>query len=50
MKETNKLLKAILAHCKDCCCGYIDGKVDCENTTCSLYSFMPYGKKKKSKN
>jgi hypothetical protein len=35
---------AILAHCWECMGNYIDGKLDCENTRCALYSFMPYRK------
>lgn len=39
-------LNAIKAKCHDCQCQYLDGKSDCENTMCELYSFMPYAKKK----
>ena len=31
-----------LAKCFECCCGYIDGKVDCEVPSCALYPIMPY--------
>jgi hypothetical protein len=34
--------EAIMAHCYDCMGGYTDGNVDCEMSTCSLYSYMPY--------
>lgn len=40
LKVTHK--NAILAKCKDCMADYADGKIDCGNTWCSLYSFMPY--------
>lgn len=39
--------KAILAKCKDCMCNYVDGRLDCEIETCSLYPWMPYGKLRK---
>ncbi len=42
--------KAVLAKCKDCMCNYVDGRLDCEIETCSLYFWMPYGKLKKRKN
>jgi hypothetical protein len=35
---------AILAQCHECMGYYADGRVDCESTQCSLYSFMPYRK------
>lgn len=35
-------LNAIKAHCHECMGQYIDGRDDCENTTCALYSYMPY--------
>jgi flagellar biosynthesis/type III secretory pathway ATPase len=34
--------QAIMAKCYDCMGYYLDGKVDCEDTDCSLYPFMPY--------
>jgi hypothetical protein len=39
------LKNAVLAQCHMCLGYYRDGKVDCENTKCSLYSWMPYRKK-----
>ncbi len=42
-KVTHK--NAILAKCHDCCGGYLDGRKDCGNTSCSLYPYMPYAKK-----
>ena len=40
----NKLSKAraIDAKCADCSGYYVDGKVDCEITTCPLYPYMLY--------
>ena len=35
-------MKSILAKCWDCIGHYVDGKKDCENPTCPLYSYMPY--------
>jgi len=35
---------AILAKCHDCMGGYVDGKSDCGNTKCSLYSWKLYRK------
>lgn len=32
----------ILAHCYDCMNYYVDGRVDCKNSRCVLYSNMPY--------
>ncbi len=37
--------KAIDAKCWDCVGAYADGKVDCENTQCPLYAYMPYAKR-----
>lgn len=34
----------IRAKCFDCMSDYIDGRVDCENTVCSLYRSSPYRK------
>jgi hypothetical protein len=42
MKPTRK--EAILQHCWQCVGFYQDGKLDCENPRCPLYSYMPYGK------
>jgi hypothetical protein len=36
---------AILLQCHQCMGFYQEGKIDCEVTNCSLYSFMPYAKK-----
>lgn len=33
---------AIIAHCHQCMGYYLDGKIDCENVSCPLYSYMPY--------
>ncbi len=41
--------KAILFKCKDCMCDYVDGRLDCEIETCSLYPWMPYGKLRRKK-
>lgn len=38
-------LLAIRAQCAECCGFYADGMVDCENTRCSLYNWMPFKKK-----
>jgi hypothetical protein len=38
------LAQAVRAKCYDCCCGYVDGKVDCGSFTCSLHPFMAYNK------
>ena len=47
-KKPEKLTRslAIRYKCHDCLAQYEDGKVDCENRDCALYSFMPYRKKK----
>jgi len=34
--------RAIRAKCYDCMGYFADGKVDCEQTNCPLYPFMPY--------
>jgi hypothetical protein len=39
---TRKL--AILHQCHECMGHYQDGKTDCENVRCPLYSFMPYAR------
>lgn len=31
--------------CADCMGHWVDGKVDCENTVCEMYTYMPYRKK-----
>lgn len=38
--------EAMLAHCYDCCGGYVDGAKSCEIETCSMYAYMPYRKDK----
>lgn len=43
LKVTRK--NAMESFCHDCMGQYVDGKTDCENVKCSLYSFMPYAKK-----
>ena len=35
-------MEAVLAKCAECCCGYVDGRYDCEIPACPLYQFMPY--------
>lgn len=47
-KKPAKLTRALAIRykCHDCLAQYTDGKVDCENNDCALYSFMPYKKKK----
>jgi hypothetical protein len=45
MEDLNITLKnAVNAFCHNCTGYYSDGLVDCENTRCSLYSWMPYRK------
>jgi hypothetical protein len=44
------MIKAIKAKCKNCMCDYVDGRLDCEIETCSLYYWMPYGKLRKKRN
>ena len=34
--------EAMRAKCKECRCGYADGRVDCEISHCALYPWMPY--------
>lgn len=41
-KPTMKL--AIMSHCHNCLGEYFDGKQDCQNIKCPLYTFMPYKK------
>lgn len=41
-REKATLKWAALAKCADCMGHWIDGRVDCENRGCSLYSWMPY--------
>jgi hypothetical protein len=45
MKEKVTRAEAILSQCHKCSGHYADGKEDCEDVKCSLYSFMPYRKK-----
>ena len=39
-------LQALLAKCYDCMGYYLDGKLDCRETSCPNYSRMPYRGKK----
>lgn len=39
--------QAVTAFCCNCCGNYADGRIDCENYTCPLYRFMPYGRFRK---
>lgn len=34
--------QAIIAKCFECCGGYVDGRADCNVTSCPLYPMMPY--------
>lgn len=43
MKISRK--RAIELKCWDCQGEYLDGKEDCEVTSCPLYAFMPYREK-----
>lgn len=36
--------QAIIAKCCDCMAYHIDGRINCNIPTCSLYPFMPYKK------
>ena len=38
------ITNAVRSKCHECMGHYYDGRVDCENTACSLYSHMPYRK------
>lgn len=42
MKVTPK--NAMKSKCHECMGHYYDGRIDCENTACSLYSYMPHRK------
>jgi hypothetical protein len=44
--ETLTPKQAVIANCYQCNAGYVDGRVDCETTTCPLYGHMPYRKNK----
>lgn len=35
-------MNAIKSKCHECMGHYVDGRVDCGNTACSLYAYMPY--------
>lgn len=35
-------MEAVHAKCAECCCGYVDGRLDCGILACPLYQFMPY--------
>lgn len=41
--------KAVRLKCEDCMSDYVDGRIDCEVVTCSLYYWMPYNKEKTEK-
>ena len=45
-KNGKKLTRkeAMLAFCADCMNEYEDGKIDCNNTRCPMYAYMPYNK------
>jgi hypothetical protein len=46
MKDLKPTMKnAILSQCHECLGHYQDGRVDCENVRCPLYSWMPYRSK-----
>lgn len=45
MKKSVTRKFAIEAVCHECLGYYADGKQDCENPTCPLYTYMPYRKK-----
>lgn len=34
--------QAVLAKCAECCCGYADGRYDCQVRACPLYQHMAY--------
>ena len=38
-------MNAIKSKCHECMGQFVDGRRDCENTACSLYSYMRYAKK-----
>lgn len=38
--------EVIEAQCWECLGHYSDGKIDCENTKCPIYEYMPYRKLK----
>lgn len=42
LKVTRK--NAMMAKCADCCGHWVDGKEDCEVTSCPLYPYMKYRK------
>lgn len=45
MKELKPTLKnAVISKCHECMGYYEDGKTDCKNIRCPLYSWMPYKK------
>lgn len=46
MRKRLSRVAAIKVKCAECMNFHTDGRVDCEMTTCPLYTFMPYGKKK----
>ncbi len=36
--------QAVEAKCHDCMGHYVDGMLDCQHTSCPLYTWMPYRK------
>lgn len=34
--------QSVLAKCAECCCDYLDGRLDCGVESCPLQPFMPY--------
>jgi hypothetical protein len=41
--------QAGLGRCYDCMCFFVDGRIDCKCPDCSLYPFMPYSSKPRTK-
>lgn len=40
--------QAILAHCRSCLCGYVDGRYSCEDEACPFFPWMPYRNHKRA--
>jgi len=40
--ETLTLKQSMISDCFICTAGHLDGKVDCQNSLCAIYPFMPY--------
>ena len=34
--------QAIIAKCCDCMCYHVDGRIDCQQVGCPLYTWFPY--------